>query len=231
MPSDKFLSYSKFNKKYLDPITTNSNLIEFNIFSYYHSLLEDGISSFRNNYIMPHPRYMYNLQRKYIQSVGNYTKEELNILNKEYSDIALKHSFVPSFAQYGSSTIYIYPYPVSDFVSTFYSNYIPSEKDYIISQLISLNYIIPFEDYTLLRKIKITKDDYSCIKQQWKDSTSLNKIVDLMKEAQDILHSHKRDLAFLLNKVDELSEENAFLKQQNTQLTNTVVRSSQLTWS
>jgi hypothetical protein len=222
MASDKFLSYSKFNKKYLDPIINNKNLINFNEFIYYSILSDSTINSLKEQYILPNPRFIYLTKDKYMTAMYEYTKEEKAVFTKEFNTLVSSMS---------SAFISLYPYPLNDFVDNFYSNYIPSEREYIINSLLEFNYIKPFDDYVLLSASKISKDNYSLILDSWKKEVSLNRIVDLMKEAQEILHAHKRDLSFLVNKVDELSEENKNLKYQNAQLTNNVVRANQITWS
>lgn len=224
MPSDKFLSYSKFNKKYIDPIINNKSLINFNHYVYYTLLTDSGIDSVRDQYILPHPAFSWRLKEKYETDMFNYSFDEKQVFIEEYRTI-LKFLLPPSY------NYLLYPYSLSDFINNFYSDYIPSERDYIVNSLLELNYIIPLNDYILLSPSKLSRSHYSVILDNWKKQISLNRIVDLMKEAQDILHAHKRDLSFLINKVDELSEENKNLKQQNIQLTNNVIRANQITWS
>jgi hypothetical protein len=224
MATDKFLSYSKFNKKYTDPIISNKSCIPFGIPSYYILQTDSGISQMRNQYLMPRSTYERSIHRSYVLAMENYTSSEKAILKKEYESIGKDSPFA-----YQPKVIY--PYSLNDFVQNFYSDYIPSERDYIINSLLDIKYIIPFEDYIVINSIKLPKDEYKVIVENWKQNSSLNRIVDLMKEAQDILYTHKRDLNFLINKVDQLSEENKILKQNNVQLTNNVVRASQITWS
>lgn len=223
MATDKFLSYSKFNKKYVDPIINNKSLLNFDIPTYYLLQTDSGIDALRDQYLMPRNMFARSTQRNYILAMEEYTQDEKKVLTQEYNSINnLGHFYANKL---------VYPYSLEDFVQNFYSDYIPSERDYIIDSLVSSNYIIVFEDHIILNSIKFPKDLYKQISDEWKQNASLGKIVDLMKEAQEILHTHKRDLNFLLNKVDQLSEENKMLKQQNTQLTNNVVRASQITWS
>ena len=224
MATDKFLSYSKFNKKYTDPIINDKSCISFSISSYYTLQTESGISEMRNQYLMPRSSYDRSMQRAYIFAMEGYSSGEKTVLKEEYESIVndLPFAYQPKV---------IYPYSLNDFVQNFYSDYIPSERDYIINSLLDIKYILPFEDYIIINSVKLPKDEYKVIVENWKQNSSLNRIVDLMKEAQDILYTHKRDLNFLINKVDQLSEENKILKQNNVQLTNNVVRASQITWS
>lgn len=222
MPADKFLSYSKFNKKYFNPYYLDSNLINFTAVTYFVS--ENSLDVIKKQYENP--------TAQHVSQNGFYTnfyQSQLSFMSEP--DRVKASQLYDQFVSIYLDSYKIYPFDLDTFVSNYYPNTLPSEKTFIIDHMINLNKIINRGSYLILSFSPFTKDEYNQIKEHWLNSYSISSVIKNLKQIQTIVDNHKKDLRYLLAANDDLIIENQELKRVNADLSNQIYRSTFTNWS
>lgn len=223
MPADKFLSYSKFNKKYFNPYYLDSDLINFMPVTYL--LCQDSLTVLQEQYSSPNTHhlspngYMTTFYNSQLSSLSDSDRVKAYAMYEDF--MSLNQNF------HGR----IFPYDLDSFVSRYYPNTLPSEKYFIVDHMINFNKIINRDSYIIISFQPFTKDEYEIIKQHWVDSYSIASVIKNLKQIQTVVDNHKKDLRYLLAKNDELAIENQQLKDINQDLSNQIYRSTFTNWS
>lgn len=230
MAADKFLSLSKLNKKYFNPVIQDKRLTVLDRYTYY-ATQTSSISILKNKFNIFVHDFQHQIHRAYSNSRMSYDEESVllqeitNIQSTLFPD-ALSHEL-----NNYSKKCYIYPFSFSDFKKTYYANCIPSESNFILQHMIANNKIINFETFLIIADSPFTKEQYSIMHEQWKNTISLDRILDDLKSIQNIVSEHRKDLKYLTHINDQLSEQNKNLMEINRNLSDNLHRASQINWS
>ena len=222
MPADKFLSYSKFNKKYFNPYYLDKDLIQFNYITYH--LSQKSLDIIQSQYQTP--LTWHSSSTGYMTNFINSHASQLTI---EETDKAIQ--MYDNFSSTFKESYKIYPFDLNSFISNYYSNTLPSEKNFIIEHMLNFNKIINCDSYLILSFEPFSREQYDAIKDHWSDNYSISSIIKNLKQVQTVLDNHKKDLRHLLATNDELLIENKQLKEINQDLSNQIYRSTFTNWS
>lgn len=215
MPADKFLSYSKFNKKYFNPYYLDNRLPI--IYPVTCLLAERSLDILQSYYKTP-DAFPSNF---YAERTSKLTEEEKLESIKMKDEV---HSISYTINK-------IYPFDINSFVDNYFSNTLPSERSFIVESMVKMGKIIPRNGYLLLSSSPFTKEEYDQIKSYWLNNYSISTVIKNLKNIQTIVDNHKKDLRYLALKNDELILENENLKKINNDLSNQVYRSTFTTWT
>lgn len=227
MPADKFLSYSKFNKKYFNPYYLDNDLIPLNAVTYF--LSETSLDAVQKQYQIPSTQhYSPSGYMTTFHSSHRLTDDNKVRASNMYDELV---STLPILASEFKHPYKIYPFDLDTFVLNYYPNTLPSEKSFIIEHMLNFNKIINRSSYLILSFQPFTKEEYDQIKNHWSDNYSISSIIKSLKQVQSVLDHHKKDLRHLLAANDALYIENKELKAINQDLSDQVYRSTFTNWS
>jgi hypothetical protein len=228
MPLQMLLPLSKFNKKHIDAIVEDNQLVKVNE-STITSLRSNDLDSIKSIYSSP------NIQP--ISYGNNYFSNELQqyFQNIIVANTVSKNSLIVSSPNYIKT--YIYPYSAFEYKAKYLAGYSPYEQDFLFNIFLNkddlpiFNRIIDCKSYLIIMAIPLTVEEHKIFSYQWKSLYSINAIVPNLAAIERVYKSYIKELDYYHQQNEQLLEENQTLKQQLTFLTEELIKSNKVTWN
>jgi hypothetical protein len=212
-------TYSKFNKRYINPIYTSQNIIPAEVI--YYPALRANIDAVRNHYNLPRQSSYQKFRADYY----HLTAPEQEDLRRDYN-LDFNMESVPEVNQKNL----IYPFSLDSLIQEYYSIIPPNELSFVIDKMISSHRIIPYDNYIALRFRPFTKEEYNSIVEQWNSEYSFAGIANAVSIVSNITAQYKKDYKYLMDKLESLKQENQQLKTQIQSMSQDLVKAHQHTW-
>ena len=230
MPSQVLLPLSKFNKKHIDTIVNDNQLVRINqtTFDFIKSNDIDSIKSIYsspNIQIDPYGHHFFSEElREYFQTVIFTNTTTQNNLPFHISTVDLAKT-------------YIYPYSAAEYKAKHLAEYSPYEQDFLFNIFLNkddlpiFNRIIDCNSYLIIMAIPLTPEEHKVFSNQWKSFYSINAIVPNLATIEKVYKSYIKELEYYYEKNEQLLQENQTLKQQLNFLTEELIKSNKVTWN
>jgi len=216
-------SYSKFNKRYINPIYTSKNMIPAEVI--YYSSLRNDIESVRKHYQLPR-HSSFNAFR---QAYNSLSSTEQTDLRRDFNiDFDVES---PNYDPYNPSQKYlIYPYSLDSLIEEYYSIFLPTEVSFVIDKMLLSQRIISYTNYLAIRCRPFTKEEYLSIVDEWNSLYSFAGIANAVSNISNITAQYKRDYKHLVDMLQFLKNENEQLKTQLNNVSQDLIKAQQHTW-
>ena len=212
-------SYSKFNKRYINPLIEDQNMIPSHV--YYYSYLKTDIEELRSFYMVPRSSNYGKAQTKYT-NLSTIEKEDLR---RDFNIESDAENYNPSVLRK-----YIYPFPLEHLVDRFYSSNLPSETSFVVDEMISSGRLKINDSYVYLNLFPFTKEEYQKISNDWDSSHTFAGVAQAVSSISTITSQYKKDYKYLISKLESLQTENEYLKNQNNLLSQQLLKATTHTW-
>ena len=228
MPLQMLLPLSKFNKKHIDTIVDNNQLVKVNETTISFLRLND-FDSLKSIYSSP------NIQP--VSYGNNYFSSELQQYFRDtiVANTVSTNSLAVSSPNYIKT--YIYPYSASEYKLKHLAGYSPYEQDFLFNIFLNkdnlpiFNRIIDCKSYLIIMAIPLTVEEHKIFSYQWKSLYSINAIIPNLATIERVYKSYIKELDYYHQQNEQLLEENQALKQQLTFLTEELIKSNKVTWN
>ena len=214
-------AYSKFNKRYIDPLFKNKNLIPAHV-----CYLSEDLSTLQKYYKLPRSSNYASSMNKY-HTLDSDSKEQLKIKF---------NSLFPFSNDNINVRQYIYPFSMDQFIKEYYSLYLPSEVQFVIKKMIDLKIIIStsllFEGdfFTALVVQPFTKEQYNSISSEWNSNYTFAGVAQSINNIANITAQYKKDYKYLNQELANLKNENTLLKSQLIEISQELLKATSHTW-
>jgi hypothetical protein len=214
-------AYSKFNKRYIDPLFNNKNLIPAHA-----CYFSEDLSTLQKYYKLPR-------SSNYTSSINKYNNLDYDL--KEKFKIKF-NSLFPFLNDNINVRQYIYPFSIDQFIKEYYSLYLPSEVQFITKKMIDLKIIIStsllFEGdfFTALVVQPFTKEQYNSISSEWDSNYTFAGVAQSVNNIANITAQYKKDYKYLNQELVNLKNENNLLKSQLIEISQELLKATSHTW-